>query len=225
MQERATTYMVNRSLCSAVLRRHGHSLPWILLAGVFLLNAFPGRAETWKEVSGLRRANPAWFLFGRGTDGWIVTRWVGRWTNWWIRACTDANLAWYSGRALYSTEFRMDDGYCRDDVDLMLDLGKVCYNAEVWLNGEVVGTRIWPPYRLDIAGKVRPGKNRLSVVVANLLANRMFWDIFDDAKTNLTYRRWHDSNLRRDGWCFESGLIGPVRILPSREIVVVAAVE
>jgi len=132
----------------------------------------------------------------------------------------DQNLAWYSGRALYTKDFTVDASYCENDVKLVLDLGKVCYNAEVWMNGELVATRVWPPYRVDVTEHVKEGKNELSVVVANLLANRMHWDIFDDAKANLIYRRWHDSVLMRDAWCFESGLVGPVRIEPKREVTV-----
>jgi hypothetical protein len=63
---------------------------------------------------------------------------------------------------------------------------------------------------------VRAGENRLVVVVANLLANRMHWDIFDDAKANSSQRKWHDANLLRDAWCFRSGLIGPVRLQQTR---------
>ena len=77
---------------------------------------------------------------------------------------------------------------------------------------------MWRPYRLDITEFVKAGENRLTVVVANLLANRMSWDIFDDVKGVEWNRKWHDGNIRRDAWCLESGLLGPVRILPCREV-------
>lgn len=143
-----------------------------------------------------------------------------RLTSW-----TNQNLAWYSGRAMYRKEFTLDRTYCAPGVWLTLDLGKVCYNAEVWLNGRLVGTRVWPPYRVDVTEFVRPGKNELTIVVANLLANRMHWDIFDDSKTNLIYRRWHDSVLMRDAWCFESGLIGPVECVPKRDVRITIPTE
>jgi predicted transposase YbfD/YdcC len=56
------------------------------------------------------------------------------------------------------------------------------------------------------------GKNRVDIVVANLLANKMHWDIFDDVKAEETNRKWHDGNLLRDVWCFDSGLSGPVKL-------------
>lgn len=138
---------------------------------------------------------------------------------------TDLHLAWYSGRVLYATDFTLDNSLCNDETELILDLGKVCYNAEVWVNNTLVDTRVWPPYRVNITDYVKKGKNRLAVVVANLLANRMRWDIFDDSKPNLIYRRWHDTVLLRDGWCFESGLIGPVRIEPARRVRVTISTE
>ena len=134
-----------------------------------------------------------------------------------------ARLEWYSGRGIYSANVTLDPAHVRDDVRLHLDLGKVCYCAEIWLKGKLVGTRIWPPYSIDITEHAKPGRNRLDIVVANLLANRMRWDIFDDVKGELWNRKWHDGNIRRDAWCLESGLIGPVRILPVRRVSVSAA--
>jgi hypothetical protein len=46
----------------------------------------------------------------------------------------------------------------------------------------------------------------------------MQWDIFDDVKGVEWNRKWHDGNIRRDAWCLESGLLGPVRIVPLREV-------
>ncbi|MFH1742497.1 MAG: glycosyl hydrolase [bacterium] len=135
---------------------------------------------------------------------------------------TEQNLDWYSGRAIYTTEFDLDDDYKQENIRLQLDLGKVCYCAEIWLNDELVGTRVWPPYRVDITDHAKPGPNKLDIVVANLIANRMRWDIFDDAKTNLIGRRWHDSSIRRDRWCLQSGLLGPVRIIPLRKVELIA---
>ena len=123
-------------------------------------------------------------------------------------------LAWYSGRGLYETTFTVTPEQAASGR-LELDLGEVAYCAEIWLNGKLVGTRVWPPYRLALGERVRPGENRLVVVVANLLANRMRWDIFDDAKANPSQRKWHDANLLRDSWCLRSGLIGPVRLTQS----------
>ena len=124
---------------------------------------------------------------------------------------SDQGLDWYSGRALYETTFTVTPEQAASGK-LALDLGEVCYCAEIWLNGKLIGTRVWPPYRLALGQGVKAGENRLVVVVANLVANRMHWDIFDDAKADPVKRKWHDANLLRDAWCFRSGLLGPVRL-------------
>ncbi|MCC6488167.1 MAG: hypothetical protein IT364_11770 [Candidatus Hydrogenedentes bacterium] len=138
---------------------------------------------------------------------------------------TGHGLQWYSGKALYSRSFSLDEIYCREGVRLELDLGRVGYCAEVWVNGRLAGTRVWPPYRVDITGLARPGDNRIDVVVANLLANRMRWDIFDDVKATLQNRKWHDDSILRDAWCLESGLMGPVGLQPSQRVEFTMAVE
>jgi hypothetical protein len=44
-------------------------------------------------------------------------------------------------------------------------------SAEVRLNGQVAGIRVAPPYRFDLTSLVRPGDNRLEILVCNTLAN------------------------------------------------------
>jgi len=55
------------------------------------------------------------------------------------------------------------------------------------------------------------------VVVANLLANRMRWEIFDSAISNIYARWWHDGNILREPDKLRSGLFGPVRILQAED--------
>jgi len=131
---------------------------------------------------------------------------------------TDLNLEWYSGRAIYSRSFSLSRSCLEEDIRLELDLGRIAWFCEVWVNGRLAGTRIWPPYRLDITDYVKEGENRLQVVVANLLANRMRWDIFDDVKGTKWNRKWHDGNIMRDEWCLQSGLLGPVTLTPYRRV-------
>jgi hypothetical protein len=54
---------------------------------------------------------------------------------------------------------------------MFLDLGKVCYAAEVWVNGQSAGARLWAPYVFDVSAALRPGKNEIHVRVANLINN------------------------------------------------------
>ena len=48
-----------------------------------------------------------------------------------------------------------------------LDLGNVGTTAEVRINGKLVGTRIFAPYRFDISSAVKDGENTLEIIVTN----------------------------------------------------------
>jgi hypothetical protein len=54
---------------------------------------------------------------------------------------------------------------------ISIDLGKVVASAEVRVNGQLAGIRVAPPWRVDISQQVKPGENRIEVLVFNTLAN------------------------------------------------------
>ena len=90
---------------------------------------------------------------------------------------------------------------------LWLNLGDLREVAQVAVNGKDVGTAWHAPYRLDVSGAVKAGKNHIEVRVANLWINRLIGDAQKGAQkvaftTMPTYRA--DAPLRA------SGLIGPV---------------
>jgi hypothetical protein len=114
------------------------------------------------------------------------------WSKW--------NLPWYCGRVLYRTEVKIpasDSGQRR-----FLDLGQVQHYAEVWLNGELAGTLLWPPYRLELTPRLKKGTNDLVLIVSNSLANRFAWDIW---------------GTRGTAKAEPSGLLGPVQILATKD--------
>jgi len=49
--------------------------------------------------------------------------------------------------------------------------GSVIASAEVGVNGQISGVRLSPPWSLDITRLVRPGEDRIEVLVYNTLAN------------------------------------------------------
>jgi len=53
---------------------------------------------------------------------------------------------------------------------LWLDLGRVRGTAEVWVNGQPAGVRVWSPYQFLITDFLRAGENRVEVLVLNTLA-------------------------------------------------------
>jgi len=76
--------------------------------------------------------------------------------------------------------------------EVLLDLGRVCHAAEVWVNGTNCGARLWGPHVFDVSRELHPGSNQIRVRVANLINN--------------SYGEFQ-----------ESGLLGPVRIVRARE--------
>jgi len=103
----------------------------------------------------------------------------------------------YAGTGRYETTVELSADLVRDDVGLLLELGTVHELADVWVNGQKIGTAWFPPFRVDLTGHVRPGRNLLRIDVPNLLKNHL-----------------EPGDYRRP-----SGLIGPVRILPVQRAV------
>ena len=99
----------------------------------------------------------------------------------------------FSGTVKYETVFEASKELA--EQVLQLDLGEVGETAHVLLNGEEIGCCISWPYRLEVAGKVKNGENRLTVEVTN----------------TLVYQQ-HD-RLSVFQPVAASGLMGPVRLL------------
>ena len=103
-------------------------------------------------------------------------------------------LATYSGAATYSRSFEVAD--CNSQLDLAL--GQLSATAEVRVNGHVAATLIAPPWKCEITPFLKPGKNQLSITIANTLANHYSVGI----PTPYAF----DSQTR-------SGLFGPVALI------------
>jgi hypothetical protein len=102
-------------------------------------------------------------------------------------------LGSYSGGVSYHRELRLSQ-----PGTVVLDLGVVRGTAEVHVNGQPGGVRIWSPYRFDLTGLVRDGVNQLTVTVFNTLG-----PLLDD--TSPTAGVYAGQRV--------SGLLGPVRLL------------
>ncbi|MCH5718312.1 hypothetical protein MKP07_19990 [Niabella hibiscisoli] len=141
---------------------------------------------------------------------------LGSWTN----LDNDA-VRNFSGLAKYTIQFNKPSG---EAASYLLNLGKVNETAEVLLNGKWIATLIGPSYTTLIPATALQSTNKLEIVVANLMANRiaymdrnsMAWKIFYN--TNMPARK--AENLK-DGlfsaahWKpLPSGLSGPVSLTP-----------
>ena len=85
---------------------------------------------------------------------------------------SDPGVRYFSGLATYSTEMGIPAGA----KNVQLNLGTVCDIAEVQVNGKSAGILWKPPYTVDLTAYAQPGKNQLSVTVANRWINRLIGD-------------------------------------------------
>jgi hypothetical protein len=124
----------------------------------------------------------------------------------------------FSGTARYEIVF--DKPTVEADA-WALDLGRVADSARVTLNGTVLGTALARPLRVPV-DELREKDNRLEVEVTNLMANR----ISDMKRRRQNWAKYYFVRIRsgrydRSGksptWePFESGLLGPVRLIPMK---------
>jgi len=98
----------------------------------------------------------------------------------------------FSGSATYEREVELDPATLAGRR-WTLDLGDVRDVAEVAVNGHDLPSRLWGPYRLDVTGALRSGRNTIRVRVTNTGANAR-------------------------GEARPSGLLGPVALRPERRV-------
>lgn len=79
----------------------------------------------------------------------------------------ERDCPFYSGTVTYTADFDLPTLYS----SLELVLSEVHDTMEVWLNGNLAGTRLWAPYRLDISANAQVGANKLEIRVRNNMAN------------------------------------------------------
>jgi hypothetical protein len=154
----------------------------------------------------------------------------------------DAGIKYYSGTAVYSVAFELPKTLLKGDKRLYLDLGRVEVMAEVKVNGKRFPLLWKQPYRLDVTGAARAGRNTIEVAVVNLWPNRLIGDeqLPQDCERNDdgTLKRWPQWLLdgkpsptgrytfpmwrlwKKNDALLDSGLIGPVKLIPAQEFEV-----
>jgi hypothetical protein len=142
------------------------------------------------------------FQPGRGAPAQPVRLAAGSWSD-----NSDDRIRYFSGTATYEKSFDLPKNRGRH---LVLDLGDAREVADVWLNGKWLGSRWTAPFRLDATAAARPGRNRLTVKIANLWVNRLIGDAQPGAVRKYSFTAiptyGADAPLRA------SGLLGPVSI-------------
>jgi hypothetical protein len=84
-----------------------------------------------------------------------------------------ADLANFSGEAVYRRSFIAQPGWTAKGGRVILDLGKVNDMAIVTLNGRALPPAIAAPYRVDLTPALKAGKNNLAIAVYNSPNNAM----------------------------------------------------
>ena len=108
---------------------------------------------------------------------------------------TQQGLPHYSGGVAYSQQVQVPPELVGDTV--ALDLGRVRGTAEVEVNGNPAGIRVWSPYRFDVTGSLTSESNTITVRVFNTLGPHY--------ATGMPTRFINEEQV-------ESGLFGPVEL-------------
>jgi hypothetical protein len=130
----------------------------------------------------------------------------------------DPKLKYFSGTLQYTREIDLDTNRLAAGLRLWLDLGEVHELAEVILNGQNLGILWKPPWRVDLTGAARPGKNTVVVRVTNFWPNRIIGDQSLPAAQRVT--QTNIRKLTRQTPLMASGLLGPVQLLTTSEKVI-----
>ncbi len=203
--------------------REGRAQVVVRKNGSYRLKTFAGKelSVTVRDLPPSVELSRPWklrFLNGRGAPEAIQLDQLVSWTD-----SEQDSIKYYSGMTRYETTFDIPESWLAKGRGVQLDLGRLWAVGRVHVNGEELGIVWKPPYRVDITQAVKPGPNRLAVEVANTWSNRLVGDALLPkeqrvCRTNITRsgtpgKPWKQVPLH------ESGLLGPVRLLPTAERV------
>jgi hypothetical protein len=133
-------------------------------------------------------------------------------------ASADSNIQRFSGVASYYKTLDVSEAEIKSGKKIFLDLGDVREIADVWVNGHHLGERCFIPYRYEVTGVLKPGKNNLVIEVANALNNRMVGNAhlpqkYQTSSSNILKGPTPWSTPWAQYSLLSSGLLGPVRLL------------
>jgi hypothetical protein len=89
---------------------------------------------------------------------------------------SETGIKYFSGKAIYSKTFQLNQKQLSSGKRIFLDLGRVKNVATVIVNQKEVRVMWKPPFTLDITDFCEEGNNMLEVEVTNLWPNRIIGD-------------------------------------------------
>jgi hypothetical protein len=193
---------------------------------VFSKRALPAPVAEIPAIVGLAiDLNTGWSVsFGEATKRMDQLR---SWTD-------DEATRYFSGTAIYEKDMTVPDHFLRPGLNARLDFGEgkplpeqnlragmqawldapVRDAAVVYINERRVGSVWCPPYTLDVTGFLRPGSNKIRIVVANTALNYMAGRRLPDYRLlNLRYGERFQAQDMDKVQPIPSGLLGPIRLM------------
>ena len=157
----------------------------------------------WKAKNAEQKEITQWTLDFVENSKQIADTTLFDWTT-----SADDSIRYFSGHVDYTATFELEE--LQDNGKVMLQLGKVCDIADVYINGQPCGTAWTAPYEVDVTKQVRKGRNDLRIRVVNTWNNALFGSDngtppYSGIWTNAKYRS-KEKNL------LPAGLIGPVML-------------
>ena len=142
---------------------------------------------------------------------------------------------YFSGVATYEKDVDIPSELLRDNPELKLDFGqgtpipmqtlrngmRAWYEAPIreaaviYVNDKRAGSLWCPPYAIDVTRLLRPGANKIRVMVANTAMNYMAGHSLPDYRLlNLRYGERFQPQDMDKVQAITSGLLGPIRLIP-----------
>ncbi len=146
---------------------------WSKVSGTFHLTANTGGGQNVavEKVPAVLPVESEWAVTFNPAIGEAFTRQMTNLQS--LAKSTENALKYFSGSAVYKTEFSVPAETLRKEIRCILNLGDVYDVAEVRVNGMAAGMLWKPPFMLDMTALLQPGINQLEVTVANKWVNRL----------------------------------------------------
>ncbi len=114
----------------------------------------------------------------------------------------------YSGSCVYEADFNLSSDLIRKEGEL--DLGSVCYAAQVYLNGNFLGNALTSPFKLKIPANILSENNNIKIIVTNTSANWYVHTDYFDKWTINELSPYFEEELKFAKDYVSGGLYGPV---------------
>ena len=118
-------------------------------------------------------------------------------------------LKFSSAQGIYKSSFLWKEP--KSGAHYWLDLGKVYFTADVFINGKFAGTRIFAPYMLNITSFLKSGENNIEI---RITPGQLNGYIGKAKQGDVYYKQFKN----KDDQIMSAGLIGPVKIRKSSEV-------